>query len=543
MKTLYTLLLSALVLTSCSTEKADLIIHNAKIYTVNDAFDIKSAVAIKDGKFIAIGGEEILSKYNANDLLDLKGLAVYPGLIDAHCHFYQLGLAQEQVDLRGSKSVEEIIDRINAHLEENNDDVILGRGWDQNLWEEKVFPNKTALDQAFPGKLVILERVDGHAAYVNSEVLKRAKITAKTKVDGGEVILENGTPSGVLVDKASDLAYAILPAPSVEKKIRALKKAEAIAFENGLTTVDDAGLNRDILELIDSLHTSKQLKIRVYGMISNAKENLAHYLNKGISQTERLTIRSVKVYADGALGSRGAALKSPYADDPKNTGLFLTTKQQIEDLALVLAEKGFQMNTHAIGDAANQVVLDAYTKALVDVEDPRWRVEHAQVVEKQDLEKFGPKVIPSVQPTHATSDMEWADERLGEERVQNAYTYKELLDWAGKLALGTDFPVEKVNPLHTFYAAVARKSLEGNPQGGYQTANALSRSEALKGMTSWAAYANFEEDFKGSIEIGKVADLVILSKDIMTVKESEILQAKVVATLMDGEVVYQLNNK
>ena len=543
MKTLYTLLLSALVLASCSTEKADLIIHNAKIYTVNDAFDIKSAVAIKDGKFIAIGGEEILSKYNANDLLDIKGLAVYPGLIDAHCHFYQLGLAQEQVDLRGSKSVEEIIDRINAHLKENNDDVILGRGWDQNLWEEKVFPNKAALDQAFPGKLVILERVDGHAAYVNSEVLNRAKITANTKVDGGEVILENGTPSGVLVDKASDLAYAILPAPSVEKKIRALKKAEAIAFENGLTTVDDAGLNRDILELIDSMHTSKQLKIRVYGMISNAKENLAHYLNKGISQTERLTIRSVKVYADGALGSRGAALKSPYADDPKNTGLFLTTKQQIEDLALVLAEKGFQMNTHAIGDAANQVVLDAYTKALVDVEDPRWRVEHAQVVEKQDLEKFGPKVIPSVQPTHATSDMEWADERLGEERVQNAYTYKELLDWAGKLALGTDFPVEKVNPLHTFYAAVARKSLEGNPQGGYQTANALSRSEALKGMTSWAAYANFEEDFKGSIEIGKVADLVILSKDIMTVKESEILQAKVVATLMDGEVVYQLNNK
>ena len=543
MKTLYTLLLSALALASCSTEKADLIIHNAKIYTVNDAFDIKSAVAIKDGKFIAIGGEEILSKYNANDLLDIKGLAVYPGLIDAHCHFYQLGLAQEQVDLRGSKSVEEIIDRINAHLKENNDDVILGRGWDQNLWEEKVFPNKAALDQAFPGKLVILERVDGHAAYVNSEVLNRAKITAKTKVDGGEVILENGTPSGVLVDKASDLAYAILPAPSVEKKIRALKKAEAIAFENGLTTVDDAGLNRDILELIDSMHTSKQLKIRVYGMISNAKENLAHYLNKGISQTERLTIRSVKVYADGALGSRGAALKSPYADDPKNTGLFLTTKQQIEDLALVLAEKGFQMNTHAIGDAANQVVLEAYTKALVDVEDPRWRVEHAQVVEKQDLEKFGPKVIPSVQPTHATSDMEWADERLGEERVQNAYTYKELLDWAGKLALGTDFPVEKVNPLHTFYAAVARKSLEGNPQGGYQTANALSRSEALKGMTSWAAYANFEEDFKGSIEIGKVADLVILSKDIMTVKESEILQAKVVATLMDGEVVYQLNNK
>jgi len=538
MKTLYTLLLSALVLASCSTEKADLIIHNAKIYTVNDAFDIKSAVAIKDGKFIAIGGEEILSKYNANDLLDLKGLAVYPGLIDAHCHFYQLGLAQEQVDLRGSKSVEEIIDRINAHLEENNDEVILGRGWDQNLWEEKVFPNKTALDQAFPGKLVILERVDGHAAYVNSEVLNRAKITAKTKVDGGEVILENGTPSGVLVDKASDLAYAILPAPSVEKKIRALKKAEAIAFENGLTTVDDAGLNRDILELIDSMHTSKQLKIRVYGMISNAKENLAHYLNKGISQTERLTIRSVKVYADGALGSRGAALKSPYADDPKNTGLFLTTKQQIEDLALVLAEKGFQMNTHAIGDAANQVVLDAYTKALVDVEDPRWRVEHAQVVEKQDLEKFGPKVIPSVQPTHATSDMEWADERLGEERVQNAYTYKELLDWAGKLALGTDFPVEKVNPFHTFYSSVARKDLSGYPESGFQMENSLSREETLKGMTIWGAYFNFEENEKGSLESGKIADFIVIDRDIMKVDIDLTPETKVLKTYVHGELVY-----
>ena len=541
MKALYSILFSALILSACSTQDADVVIHNAKIYTVNDGFEVKSAVAIKDGRFIAVGGEEILNQYNAAAELDFKGLPVYPGFIDAHCHFYQLGLAQEQVDLRGSKSVEEIISRIRVYLNENDEEVILGRGWDQNLWEEKVFPNKVVLDKAFPGKLVILERVDGHAAYVNSEVLSRANITAETKVDGGEVILEGGEPSGVLVDKASDLAYAILPAPSLDKKVRALKKAEAIAFKNGLTTVDDAGLNRDILELIDSLHRANELKIRVYGMISNSKENLDYYLDKGITQTDRLTIRSVKVYADGALGSRGAALKSPYADDPKNNGLFLTTKEEIENLAFVLAKKGFQMNTHAIGDAANQVVLDAYAKALAVSPDPRWRVEHAQVVEKQDLEKFGPKVIPSVQPTHATSDMEWADERLGEARVQNAYTYKELLDWAGKLALGTDFPVEKVNPLHTFYAAVARKSLAGDPQGGYQTANALSRSEALKGMTIWAAYANFEEDLKGSIEVGKVADLVILTEDIMTVKESQILKAHVLATMMDGNLVYQQN--
>ena len=539
MKALYSILLSAVVLASCTTQDADVIIHNAKVYTVNESFDIQSAVAIKDGRFIAVGGEEIVSKYNAAATLDFKGLPVYPGFIDAHCHFYQLGLAQEQVDLRGSKSVEEIIERINKHLEDNDDEVILGRGWDQNLWEEKIFPNKASLDNAFPGKIIILERVDGHAAYVNSEVLNRANITAETKVEGGDIIVENGEASGVLVDKAGDLAYAILPKPSREKKIRALKKAEEIAFRNGLTTVDDAGLNRDILELIDSLHRVEALKIRVYGMISNSPENLDYYLDKGISQTDRLTIRSVKVYADGALGSRGAALKSPYTDDPKNNGLFLTTKEEIENLAFLLAKKGFQMNTHAIGDAANQVVLDAYTKALAVSPDPRWRVEHAQVVEKQDLEKFGPKVIPSVQPTHATSDMEWADERLGSKRVQNAYTFKELLDWAGKVALGTDFPVEKVNPLHTFYAAVARKSIDGNPQGGYQMANALSRSEALKGMTTWAAYANFEEDLKGSIEVGKVADLVILTEDIMTVKESDILKSRVIATMMDGNLVYQ----
>lgn len=539
MKKIYTFLVISLALFSCNNFTADLIIHNAKVYTVNEDFDVVSAVVVKDGKIIDVGTEDLVGKYNAAAVLDLRGLAVYPGLIDAHCHFYQLGMTQEQVDLRGSKSLDEMVTRIKAHQAKVNDEVILGRGWDQNLWENKVFPTKEVLDQAFPGKLVILERVDGHAAYVSSAVLEKANITAETKVDGGEVILVNGSPSGVLVDKASELAYAILPEPSTEKKIRALKKAEEIAFQNGLTTVDDAGLNRDVLELIDSLHKTEDLKIRIYGMISNSKENLDHYLAKGITQSERLTIRSVKVYADGALGSRGAALKKPYADAKNNKGLFLTPPEEIERLALLLADKGFQMNTHAIGDAANQVVLDAYKKALSTSPDPRWRVEHAQVVEKQDLEKFGLKVIPSVQPTHATSDMEWADERLGEDRITTAYTFKELLDWSGKVALGTDFPVEKINPLNTFYSAVARRDTEGKPTGGYQMDNALSRSETLKGMTIWAAYANFEEEQKGSIEVGKVADLVLITEDIMTINESAILSAEILATIVDGNIVYQ----
>lgn len=539
MKKIFALLLLTIFLVSCNNYNADFIIHNAKIYTVNENFDVASAVVVKEGKIIAVGQEDLVGQFNAPAVLDLKGLPVYPGFIDAHCHFYQLGMTQEQVDLRGSKSLEELVTRIKEHQAEVNDDVILGRGWDQNLWEEKVFPTKEVLDKAFPGKLVILERVDGHAAYVSSAVLEKANISAETKVEGGEVILVDGVPSGVLIDKASDLAYAILPEPSTDKKIRGLKKAEELSFKYGLTTVDDAGLNRDVLELIDSLHKTEDLKIRVYGMISNNEENLAYYLDKGITQTDKLTIRSVKVYADGALGSRGAALKKPYSDAKNSTGLFLTTPEEIERLAYLLAEKGFQMNTHAIGDAANQVVLDAYEKALTISPDPRWRVEHAQVVEKQDLEKFGPKVIPSVQPTHATSDMEWADERLGEERVQTAYTFKELLDWSGKIALGTDFPVEKVNPLYTFYSAVARRDSEGKPLGGYQMENALTRSEALKGMTLWAAHANFEEQQKGSIEVGKVADLILLTEDIMTINESAILSAEVLATIVDGDIVYQ----
>jgi len=540
MKSIFKVMLLLLIgATSCTNHNADLIIHNARIYTVNDSFELASTLVVKDGKFIAVGNEDLLEKYSAAAKLDLKGIPVYPGLIDAHCHFYQLGLAQEHVDLRGAKSVEEVIARLKAFASTSEAKVLMGRGWDQNLWELKEFPSKEILDKAFPDKLVVLERIDGHAAYVNSNVLTAAKITKDTKVEGGEVIIANNEPTGILIDKASDLAYAILPEPSREEQIIALQKAEKIAFANGLTTVDDAGLNRAQLELIDSLQRVNKLKIRVYGMISNTPENLAYYLDKGITQTDRLTIRSVKVYADGALGSRGAALKKPYTDEKKNKGLFITSPEKIEELAYILAKKGFQMNTHAIGDAANEVVLNAYKKALSISPDPRWRIEHAQVVDKVDLQKFGSKILPSVQPTHATSDMEWADERLGEKRVANAYTYKELLDWSGRIALGTDFPVERVNPIHTYYAAVVRKDLNGNPAGGYQMDNALSRSEALKGMTKWAAHANFEEDEKGSIEVGKVADFVLLTNDIMVLNDSEILATEVLATFLGGEMVYQ----
>ena len=542
MRTPFSRIFCFLLFISCSSYDADLIIHNASIYTVNNSFDTATAVVVKDGKFIAVGGQDLLNQYNARSVVDLNGFPVYPGFIDAHCHFYNFGLLQEQLDLSGTKSFEEVVDKVAQYIETHPGTPVLGQGWDQNTWEVKEYPTKDILDQRFPNQLIALKRVDGHALLVNQATLDLAGIDSTTTVDGGVYVRSEGQLTGVLIDNAMDLVYAALPKPTKKQQTAALLAAQDIAFQNGLTTVDDAGLDKEQLELIERLHQEGVLDIRVYGMISNTPENLAYYLEQGPTQTERLNIRSVKVYADGALGSRGAALKKEYSDAPGNHGSFVTPVDQIEALADVLAKKGFQMNTHAIGDAANYEVLSAYKKALTIDADPRWRIEHAQIVSLEDREFFGSKIIPSIQPTHATSDMFWADERLGEERMQGAYAYKSLLDWSGKVALGTDFPVEHVSPLKTFYAAVARTTEEQLPEGGFQMGDALSRTEALKGMTLWAAYANFEEEIKGSIEVGKYADMVILKQDIMNLDIHKVPQVEVIATIVNGDMVYRASN-
>ena len=542
MRTALSLVFSFLLFTSCSPDTADLIIHNATVYTVNESFETATAVVVKDGKFIAIGGEDLLNQYKARSVVDLKGFSVYPGFIDAHCHFYNFGLLQEQLDLSGTKSFEEVVDRVASYIATHPGVPVLGQGWDQNSWEVKEYPTKDILDKRFPEQLIALKRVDGHALLVNQATLDLAGIDSTTSVDGGVFIRANGMLTGVLIDNAMDQVYAALPKPTKQQQTTALLAAQVIAFKNGLTTVDDAGLDKEQLQLIESLHEEGVLDIRVYGMISNTPENLTYYLEKGPTQTERLNIRSVKVYADGALGSRGAALKKEYSDAPGNHGSFVTPVDQIEALAYVLAKKGFQMNTHAIGDAANYEVLNAYKKALTIDADPRWRIEHAQIVSLEDREFFGTKIIPSIQPTHATSDMFWADERLGDDRMKGAYAYKSLLDWSGRVALGTDFPVEHVSPLKTFYAAVARTTKEQLPEGGFQMGDALTRMEALKGMTLWAAYANFEEEIKGSIEVGKLADMVILKRDIMNIDIHEVPQVEVIATIVDGNMVYRASN-
>ena len=539
---LYIFIISLFFSCSQNKEQVDLLVTNANVYTVNDAFDVVEAFAVKDKQIIAVGTtKDIQQKYTSSTVYNLEGKTVVPGFIDAHAHFYGFGESLQTVDLTGAKSYDEVLQRVVDFQNRKQKDFIKGRGWNQNLWEDKEFPTKDKLDSLFPDTPVVLTRIDGHAFLVNQKVLDLADITAKTKLPGGEVVLKNGQPTGVLIDKPMELVKAIAPKTSVAESVTALKDAQDICFSYGLTTVNDAGLEREIIELIDSLQKANELNIRIYAMVSgNKPATLDYYLKEGIVKTDYLNVRSVKVYGDGALGSRGAALKAPYTDKPDHHGAMVTQPEELQELANRIVKTDYQMNTHAIGDSANAFVLKTYQEVLKNQKDRRWKIEHAQVIAPEDFSFFkNENVIPSVQPTHATSDMYWAEERLGAKRIKGAYAYQDLLNQAGKIALGTDFPIEHVSPFYTFYAAVARKDLEAYPSGGFQTENALSREDALRGMTIWAAYSNFEENEKGSIEVGKWADFIILDTDLMTAPESDLPHSKVEATFVGGEKVFE----
>ncbi|WP_079721132.1 amidohydrolase [Salegentibacter holothuriorum] len=542
MKKILLVCLLSIAFISCNSEdkaEADLLVFNAEIYTVDDNFNTAEAFVTKDGRFLEIGNaEELQTKYNIAETLDAGGKSVFPGFIDGHAHFYGLGLQQQRVDLAGTKSFEEVVQRIVDFQNKRNVEFITGRGWDQNDWEKKEFPNKDTLDQLFPDTPIALTRIDGHALLANQAALDKAGITTRTSFSGGDIEQKNGELTGIIIDNPMGLVTNAQPAPSTKEQINALLDAQKLSFKYGLTTVVDAGIDKQTIELMDSLHKDGSLKIRLYAMISNTPENLDHYLDKDPIKTERLNVRSVKFYGDGALGSRGAALKEEYSDRAGHFGALLSPVEDFKETAERVAASKFQLNTHAIGDSANYMVLETYDKLLANDEDRRWRVEHAQVIDEEDFKYFSKNIIPSVQPTHATSDMYWAKDRLGEERVQGAYAYKKLLDEAGIIALGTDFPVEEVSPFLTFYAAVARQDTDNYPEDGFMKEQALSREETLKGMTIWAAYANFEEEEKGSIEAGKFADFIILDKDIMKVDKSEIPEIEVLETYVNGEKVY-----
>lgn len=561
MKKFLTLVVT-LLLFSCSENQTwvDLVVFNANIYTVDSAFSVKQSMAISGGKIVAIGtDEEIKAKYNSSTLLDAAGRAIFPGFIDAHCHFVGYGLGLQRADLTGTKSFDEVLKKLPAATGDGPGvkPWIIGRGWDQNDWDVKEFPAKDKLDSLYPAQPVFLKRVDGHAALVNQAALDLAGITAKTKINGGEIVLKNGKPSGVLIDNAVDIVAAVIPKPSKEQMQQALLDAQKNCFAVGLTTVDDAGLMKSDIDVIDDLQRAGKLQMRVYAMLSDSAPNYKYYLEKGPYKTDKLNVRSFKFYGDGALGSRGACLLKDYSDKKGWKGFLLSNVLHYENCANRMVDKGFQMNTHCIGDSACRLMLSIYKNPYImedmmnmmrkepqelqkkSLDNLRWRIEHFQVTTKEDVEKLkGSGIIPSIQPTHATSDMYWAKDRLGPERIKYAYAYKELLKSAGMVAIGTDFPVEDISPFKTFYAAVFRKDAKGFPEGGFQMENALTREETIKGMTIWAAYANFEEKEKGSLEVGKFADFVILDTDLMKCDEKDVLKTKVLNTFLNGHAVY-----
>jgi predicted amidohydrolase YtcJ len=541
MKKLLFLFVLSLILTSCSKQKADLIIFNGKVYTVNSKFDIAEAIAVKDGKIVGVGSTtDIRKQYTGIEEVDMQGKAVYPGFIDAHAHFMGYGQSLQSADLRGTESWDEVLTKLNEFAKTNTTGWLIGRGWDQNDWDNKQFPTKEKLDILFPNRPVLLERIDGHAAIVNQKALDEAGISKSFALTGGDIVEKNGKLTGLLIDNAVGLVQNKIPAPDAKQMEKIFLDAQKNCFAVGLTTIDDCGLDFEAVDFIEKMQAKNALKMRLYVMLSDTEKNFDYLFKRGAIKTDRLNVRAFKVYADGALGSRGACLLHPYSDMPTKKGFLLSETKHFEEVAKKINEHNFQMCTHAIGDSANRTILKIYNQVLGAKNDKRWRIEHAQVVAQADFNLFGSaSIIPSVQPTHATSDMYWAGDRLGSERVKGAYAYKQLMDQNGWIPLGTDFPVEQINPMFTFFAATARKDQKDFPKEGYQIENALTAEQALRGMTIWAAKANFEEKEKGSLEVGKFADFIVLENDIMKATAAQILQNKVLKTYVNGEKVYE----
>ncbi|MFM8432204.1 MAG: amidohydrolase [Bacteroidota bacterium] len=526
---------------SCSNQRADLILHNGVIYTIDGNFTVAAAMAVRKGRIIETGtSEQILSRFESDSMIDLGGKAVFPGFIDAHSHFFGYASDLLKCDLSGTYSFESILDSLKEFQAKSKFEWLLGRGWDQNDWVVKAFPDRKLLDSLFPYTPVFLVRIDGHAALCNGEALRRAGIEGTMKVEGGEVICKNGIPTGMLVDNAIELVRSKIPPIPDSLNQEAIVRAQSNCFAVGLTTVTDAGLGKDSIELLRKMQKDGRLKMKIYAMISHTPATMKYFFNRGPITSDKMTVRAIKVYADGALGSRGACLKEPYSDQPDHKGFLLNSTKTLYEIADEAQEHGFQLCTHAIGDSANKLVIDIYASHLNGKNDRRWRIEHCQVVSRKDMKRLGDySIIPSVQPTHATSDMYWAASRLGKERMKDAYAFGSLLKFSDRIALGTDFPVEKIDPILTFYAAVVRKDLAGNPTAGFMPEEALKRKEAIRGMTIDAAFANFEDNKKGSLEPGKAADFVILDQDIMKVEEAILPKTKTLATYIDGECVFK----
>ena len=533
-----------LIASAALGQVADLVVENATIYTVDKTKPAAKSLAVKDGKFIAVG-DDVKKHIGPNTRrVDAKGAAVIPGLIDAHVHLRGLGDLLETFDMRFTKTREEVAQQVKRAADKMPaGEWVRGRNWDQTNWGGE-FPNADDISKVVNDRPVYLTRVDGHAGWANRKALELAGVTKDTQdPPGGQIIRDKqGNPTGVLIDRAQGLVTRKIPALTYDQVKRRLKLAAAASVKLGLTGVHDAGIGVQERDAYRELIRENALPLRVYAMIGGTGELWQEYAKSGPEITPHLTVRSVKLYADGALGSRGAALWQPYSDDKSISGLMVTTKETLEDQIKEVAAKNFQVCTHAIGDKANSIVLNAYAMVLKGKNDRRFRVEHSQVVALPDFKLFQDNsVVASMQATHATSDMRWAEKRLGPDRIAGAYAWRRYLKMGIPLANGSDFPVEDPNPLWGFYASFTRQDHTGFPEGGWQPDQKLTREESLESFTLTPAYAAFEEKQKGSITVGKLADFLILEQDIMKIAPKDVLTAKISATYVGGKLVYSKN--
>jgi predicted amidohydrolase YtcJ len=545
-RTLVAMSISAAVLAAQPMSPPDLVIHGARVHTVNEREPLAEAVAIAGGRFVAVGANaSVLALATpATRRIDAQGATIVPGFQDAHGHVLGLGESLERLDLRETRSLEELVARVRQEAASTpSGEWILGRGWDQNEWPGGAWPTAAALDAAAPDHPVALTRVDGHALVANSRALTAGGITAATAdPPGGRIVRDtSGVPSGVLVDAAQALVLHHVPAPATDHLARRIEAADRRLSSLGITAVHDAGVSPETIAIYQRLAREGRLRTRLYVMLSGGATGDWFARGPLVDPTHRLTVRAVKLVADGALGSRGAALLQDYADDPGNGGLLLLDAERLYLRTREAAAAGFQVATHAIGDRANRLVLDVYERVRRDVPGSgalRFRIEHAQVLTPADIQRFSALgVIASMQAVHGPSDLPWAGARLGPERVRGAYAWRSVLDGGAVLANGSDFPVEPADPLLGFYASITRQDARGQPPGGWSPEQRLTREEALRSFTLSAAYAAHAERELGSIEVGKMADLVMLSADIMSIAPAAILETTVLQTILAGETV------
>jgi predicted amidohydrolase YtcJ len=542
-----------LPLTGCQTgpETADLILEGGHIVPMADGIEPAqpTAVAIKGDRIIFVGTDEMAATHKGPDteVMDLAGATVIPGFHDSHCHLYGLGKALAEIDLMGTTSYQDVLQRVKSVVQDEGGYAWLqGRGWDQNDWEVKEYPTRELLDAVTGDRPTLLRRVDGHAALANSEALLSAKINADTPdPEGGEILRdENGRPTGVLIDNAVDLVRSIIPPPSEREVRKRVELAVEHCLAHGITAVTEAGVPWSRAQLYQEMAAAGDLDLRVIGMYDDNEETLEPAFAAGPIQTEDLmvTLRAIKLYADGALGSRGALLHRDYCDHSGHQGLAVSSEEHLRIQAQRAAEAGFQVGTHAIGDRANTIVLDIYEQIYADMNltDPRWRIEHAQILTPQDIPRFAELgVIAAMQPVHCTSDMDWAADRLCEDRLAGAYAWNSLRESGAHLCWGTDFPVERVSALHGLYSARTRTHHDGTPEGGWQAQETVDSRTALELYTTGSAYASFLENDLGRIQKGFLADLTVLDGNPVTSEPDDLLEMKVLKTIVQGRVVYE----